>query len=304
MTTVVFTSSGIFSITGSNISCSISVWGAGAAGSISGNGGSGGAFASSSLQLSTGVTYSASVGLGGTFTSGNGQTSSFSGSGAYVSAAGGFQNGTVTSQSGSSSGSIYYNGGVGGAYYTGSGNSNGSGGGSVAGPFSPGAAGYSGTGLNVLSRYNQGAFGGAGPTSGSNPSTTWYITGSALVGTNYFGNGTGSYYNGAGGSGSFYYAGPGTGFVKAGTNGVFPGGGGGGAYQDNAGSTVQCSYASYGNLYFPPTTASIQTAVFSGTSNQPSGSGQIITTTSSLVGGPIVPNYIGNGANGLIIVTF
>lgn len=257
MTTVTFSSSGIFSVT-SSISAQIKVWGAGEHGFSNGNGGSGGAFASSSIALTANWGYPVIVGAS------SGATSSFGTASAanYVSAAGGASSGSFingvfvnvvsASQATFTTGSIKTSGSAGQVY-----SSN---------PFSPVGS--------------PGAFGG----SGGQP------TGSNQV-----------YLGGSGGSGSYYYHGPGTGYIHAAIGGSTPGGGGGGAWQ----YVSQSSYPYMGNTFFPITNAELITSVFAGVLNQPSGSGQIITASNVLVNGPTTPaDNSAPGGGGQVVITF
>lgn len=195
-TTLTYTSNGTLSVTASFISASVQCWGAGGHGSPTGNGGSGGAYASSSLVFRTG-SYAVYVGQPTDTDGGNSYITSGSTNVVVIRAAGGNRDGTISHQAALNTGSIKYVGGAGSTDYTGYSTYNGGGGG--------GAAGYSGNGSAgasaLTSTDSQGAAGGSAGSGG-----------------------------GAGGSGAYYYSGPGVNQVFGGSVGASPGGGGGGGY--------------------------------------------------------------------------
>lgn len=200
-----FTTNQTFHFTGSDYeggsptgstTASIECWGAGGHGNKNGTGGSGGAYASKMVILSSG-SYTIVVGQA-TATDG-GQTYVSSSNGALVVAAGGKMDGTVSHQLAASSGSTVYVGGVGGANFTGYSAYNGGGGG--------GCAGQNGNGQDGQSGFYSTA---DAPASGGRYNNT---------GVERFG-----------GNGAFYYAGPGVNQVYAASTGSMPGCGGGGGY--------------------------------------------------------------------------
>lgn len=199
MATTTFTSNGTFT-TLVSLPVTMSAVGAGGAGSITGNGGSGGAYAEAYTTLLSG-SYTVVVGQA-TATDG-GISYIASGSGRILlRAPGGKQDGTIAHQQALLTGSKYATyGGYGSSDFQGYSSYNGSGGG--------GAGGATGNGGN-----GQSAFFSAtnAPASGG-------------LGNNSSGNG---------GVGAFYYAGAGVNGVVSAGAGVFPGGGGGGSYDYGA----------------------------------------------------------------------
>lgn len=228
MTAFVILSSSLFSITGSGVTASVQVWGAGGNGNYNGGGGSGAAWASASLVLTGSTTYSCSIaGLGGLIynpktTSSSlgynpgagdsdlyGLSSSFtinSSGTVLLAAVGGSQTGIISHQLTQSSGSscvLYMQGGLGGV--TVAGNADGCGGGSAGGFIVA-------TGTASL---------------GSPGSSDWTIGDSRSLAAN---GATSGNSGGSGGNGSYYDSGPNQNRVVPGQNGAFPGGGGGGDY--------------------------------------------------------------------------
>lgn len=204
MPTLTYTSNGTFS-TATNISASISCWGAGGDGNANGTGGSGGSYASRTLVLQSG-SYAITVGQSNEDGLGNGGNSSFtSASAIIVRAAGGKSDGTIAHQASLNTGSTTYVGGTGASFSNGYANYGSGGGGSGAGGL--------GNGIAAVASSNSGAsfsmFGGN-------------VSGS--LGANGAAAGAGS-----GGNGAYYDAGTNSRLIAA-TDGVVPAGGGGGGY--------------------------------------------------------------------------
>ena len=199
MITTTFTSNGTFIATAS-LAVTMSAVGAGGAGSITGNGGSGGSYAEAYATLLSG-SYTIVVGQATTTDGGNSYIASGSGK-VLLRAPGGKQDGSVAHQETLLTGSKYATyGGYGSNDFQGYSSYNGSGGG--------GAGGQTGNGGNGQSAFfstpNAPASGGLGNTASGN-----------------------------GGAGAFYYAGAATNRVVSAQDGVFPGGGGGGSYDYGA----------------------------------------------------------------------
>lgn len=199
--TQLFTTSGTFNLT-SSVLVTITCVGAGGHGSITGNGGSGGAYAVTRKTLQSG-SYTVTVGQA---TSTDGGDSYFTSASVIICRApGGKNDGTITHQTALLTGSeaIGY-GGHGSPDFQGYASYNGSGGGEC------------GTGI--------------GDGNGQDGQSAYYSTatsparGGASVGFE------GNVGQGAGGVGSFYYAGANVSQIFPAGNGEFPGGGGGGAY--------------------------------------------------------------------------
>lgn len=211
-TVLTFSSSQAFMFTGSSlgggdnapVTASVSCWGAGGhgdmtgniMGSMRGNGGSGGAFATKMVVLTPGQ-YFVEVGIP---TDSDGGSSSFSnGDTILVSAAGGRIDGTNQHQRDSSIGSTIHVGGRGGNGHEHSLGGNGGGGGGCGGPMGDGEDGQP----------------------GANSTST-----SPARGGRYNNSGVDRY----GGHGAFYYAGAGTNGIVDAAAGNIPGCGGGGGY--------------------------------------------------------------------------
>jgi hypothetical protein len=190
-----YTASGewIFADVSGSGQVTIQCWGAGGNGNETRTGGSGGAYASSVLNLVPG-TYVINVGT----PDNGGITNVISSSGEIiVQAPGGKSDGTIDHQPTLLTGSITSVGGIGASEYDGYSNYNGSGGGSCGGPSSNGQAGQSG----LYAQREQGALGGISIDSVS----------------------------GNGGAGAFFDAGT-LGIILPAKDGEIPGGGAGGAY--------------------------------------------------------------------------
>lgn len=196
MTTIEFTTSQNWTHSDALGSGSVTIkcWGAGGHGKSTGEGGSGGGFASSSLMLPNGI-YPIVVGQA---TDTDGGLSSFtSASVIIVKAPGGKLDGTISHQAALLTGSVKYAGGAGTIDLTTYAQYDAAGGGSAAGENGAGVVGD--TALFTIRE--RGAPGGAARTNG-----------------------------GAGGDGAYYYAGSGRNEVKLASDGGVPGGGGGGGY--------------------------------------------------------------------------
>lgn len=200
-TTVTYLTNGTFSLTASKAVTIVCV-GAGGHGSITGNGGSGGAYAKTVRTLQSG-SYPVVVGIA---TTANGGYSSFTSASVVIcKAPGGNLDGTITHQTALLTGSsVVGYGGHGSPDFLGYASYNGSGGGEA------------GTGVGALN--------GADGQSAYYSERISPAAGGASVGVN------GVAGTGAGGAGAYYYAGAGVNQVFAAGNGVFPGGGGGGSY--------------------------------------------------------------------------
>jgi len=195
-TTLTYTSNSTLSVTASFISASVQCWGAGGHGGLTGVGGSGGAYASSSIVFLTG-SYPIYVGQATSTDGGNSYITSGSTNVVVIRAAGGKQDGTISHQASLNTGSIKYLGGAGSSDFNEYASYNGSGGGGAAGSSGNGSAGKSAS----TSDFYNGASGGAAGTGGGN-----------------------------GGSGAYYYSGAGVNQVYGASAGAAPGGGGGGGY--------------------------------------------------------------------------
>ena len=201
MATTTFTSNGTF-ITTASLAVTMSAVGAGGAGSITGNGGSGGSYAEAYTTLLSG-SYTVVVGQATSTDGGISYVASGSGK-VLLRAPGGKQDGSIAHQDTLLTGSRYATyGGYGSNDFQGYSSYNGSGGG--------GAGGQTGNGENGASAFfstpNAPASGGLGNTTSGN-----------------------------GGNGAFYYAGASVNGVISAGAGVFPGGGGGGSYDYGASS--------------------------------------------------------------------
>lgn len=172
-------------------SVTMACWGAGGHGNSTGNGGSGGAYAVTTVSnLPTGSYF---VNVGKATANGGGSSFVTSSAGVVLARApGGNKDGTVTNQSALLTGSVVA---------------------SVGGKGSPDFVGYS--------SYNGSGGGGAGGGDGQ----------SAFYSTRDVGAAGGvSTVGGNGGVGAFYYAGSGVDQIMSASSGAFPGGGGGGSY--------------------------------------------------------------------------
>jgi len=201
MATYTYTSNTTFSVTGST-PATMSAVGAGGHGSISGNGGSGGAYAEAYVTLLSG-SYTVVVGQATSTDGGHSYIASSSGQ-ILLRAPGGKMDGTIDDQATLLTGSKY-------AYYGGRGSSD-----------FQGYASYNGSGGGQAGSING---------NGENGQSGFYSTGETPASG-------GSAYNGvgAGGDGAYYYAGADTNVVKTGQDGTFPGGAGGGSFDYGANS--------------------------------------------------------------------
>lgn len=204
MPTLTYTSNDTFS-TATNISASISCWGAGGDGSANGTGGSGGSYSFRSVVLQSG-SYTITVGQSNADGLGNGGDTSFiSASAIIVRAAGGKSDGTIDHQAPLNTGSVKYVGGTGASFSGGYSAYGSGGGGSGAGGLGNGvsaiASSDSGASFSAFGRTSSGSLGASGAAAGA----------------------------GSGGDGAYYDAGPDSRLIPA-TDGVVPAGGGGGGY--------------------------------------------------------------------------
>ena len=201
MSIAIFTASGTFL----GAPTRVQAWGAGGAGNLYGNGGSGGAYSEESTFAND--TYTIVVGTG-SLSDGQDTLIKDSGGHTILIAAGGTMDGLVNHQT-SSLGVNLASGGLGGPN-DGYSDYNGGGGGSSAGPGYAGADGKAARFATAVS----GAIGGQVGTD------VGFISGSSII--------SGS---GPGGGGAFYFAGanePNT--VLPAQSGSYPGGGGGGNF--------------------------------------------------------------------------
>ena len=205
----------------SSVTASIQCWGAGGHGNTNGTGGSGAAFASSSIGLVAGSTYFIYVGK---TTSGDGAPSSFgTGSVTLVKAPGGYVDGTVSKQLSLLTGSIRSQGGQGGVPVPGI--VHGGGGGSSGHPNSANGSDGAANATIVGASYS---------TAGMHPNQSHTATNPRVNPENPPAGGAApTSGSGNGGTGAWYDSSTRSIFYPA-TAGSVPGGGGGGHAKNNA----------------------------------------------------------------------